>query len=424
MEKWIFLGFFVVYTSMCTASWGTPGSGQYHIQTDEGPERFFRYQTDNGQYRKEKRLQDGTVVGTDAWIDSLGYLRQKDYIADNQGYRILKSATVYVGRDSSIQDALKIAKKAPGVEGKKTYTEIYSTTPTTTISPPIQSNVIGNDYAKPETVFIRPHGDPIDYLPPVKEIHRPHPTPSHDYLPATTSKPIYGTPSTTLAPPVTDTEIPTTPVPIFPTTGRIRPAINYGPPVFHSSTPRPDFSSSLDPIGVLYSTTPPPLLPPSNDLSPPDFGFRPYIPPPIEGSTIRPDIISTTLRTIPPIYDRGAIRKYVGPLSFQYYHPNLNRDQLDRVPNAIGNGYDPQYPQYDGVNLKTSEGFRYYLPRQYHEEQNSGGDTRTGSFGYIDPFGIRRVIYYNTAPGRGFVHRKNNRYVGFNATPYDPRPIT
>ncbi|GAB0089963.1 uncharacterized protein DMENIID0001_045920 [Sergentomyia squamirostris] len=415
----------------CEASWGTPGSGQYHIQTDEGPERFFRYQTDNGQYRKEKRLQDGTVIGTDAWIDSLGYLRHKDYIADDQGYRILKSATVYVGRDSSIQDALKIAKKTPGVEAKKVYTPVYTTTSTTTISPPIQSNFISNDYPNPETVFIRPHGDPIDYLPPVREIHRPQSTPSQDYLPATTSKPIYGTPSTTLAPPVTDREISTTPVAIFPS--RIRPTTDYLPPiaVHPSTTPRPDYSSSLAPIGVFYSSTPAPIVPPSNDLSPPDLGFQPFIPP-IESSTPRPDYYGTTVKNIAPIigndlrpiYDRGSVRKYVGPLNYQYYHPKLNTNQLDRVPNAIGNGYDPQYPQYDGVSLKTSEGFRYYLPRQYHEEENSGGDTRTGSFGYIDPFGIRRVVYYNTAPGRGFVHRKNNRYVGFNATPYDPRPIT
>uniref|UniRef100_A0A1B0DC04 Cuticle protein n=2 Tax=Phlebotomus papatasi TaxID=29031 RepID=A0A1B0DC04_PHLPP len=420
-----------VSLTICEASWGTPGSGQYHIQTDEGPERFFRYQTDNGQYRKEKRLQDGTVVGTDAWIDSLGYLRQKDYIADNQGYRILKSATVYVGRDSSIHDALKIAKKAPGVEGKKTYTEIYTTTPTTTLSPPIQSNVIGHDYPQPDTVFIRPHGDPIDYLPPVKEVHRPHPTPSHDYLPATTSKPVYGTPTTTLAPPLTDNEISTTPIAVYPSTVRTRPT--YVPPIaaYPSTTPRPDFSSSLSPIGVFYSSTPPPLLPPSNDLNPPDLDFRPYIPP-IDSSTARPDFIGTTFKSVSPlpgnsvqpIFDRGSVRKYVGPLSYQYYHPNIKQNQYDRRPNLIGNGYDAQYPQYDGVTLKTGEGFRYYLPRQYHEETNSGGDTRTGSFGYIDPFGIRRVIYYNTAPGRGFVHRKNNRYVGFNATPYDPRPIT
>lgn len=38
-------------------------SDQYHIQTDEGPERYFRFQTHNGQFRKEKRLQDGTVIG-------------------------------------------------------------------------------------------------------------------------------------------------------------------------------------------------------------------------------------------------------------------------------------------------------------------------------------------------------------------------
>ena len=37
---------------------GTPYDSpvQYHIQTDEGPERFFRFQTETGQYREEKRL--------------------------------------------------------------------------------------------------------------------------------------------------------------------------------------------------------------------------------------------------------------------------------------------------------------------------------------------------------------------------------
>ena len=48
---------------MAEASWGSPGDGQYHIQTDEGPERYFRFQTDNGQFRKERRLKDGTVIG-------------------------------------------------------------------------------------------------------------------------------------------------------------------------------------------------------------------------------------------------------------------------------------------------------------------------------------------------------------------------
>lgn len=44
--------------------------------------------------------------GTEAWIDALGYLRQKDYIADNQGYRILKSKTVFVGVNRPIQVSL------------------------------------------------------------------------------------------------------------------------------------------------------------------------------------------------------------------------------------------------------------------------------------------------------------------------------
>lgn len=43
------------------------------------------------------------ITGTEAWIDALGYMRLKDYIADNQGYRILKSKTVFVGIDRPIQ---------------------------------------------------------------------------------------------------------------------------------------------------------------------------------------------------------------------------------------------------------------------------------------------------------------------------------
>jgi hypothetical protein len=88
---------------LSNANWGSPGSSQYHVQTDEGDERFFRYQTDNGQFRKERRLKDGTVIGTNAWIDGFGYLRQNDYIADHAGYRILKSKTVFVGKDRHIE---------------------------------------------------------------------------------------------------------------------------------------------------------------------------------------------------------------------------------------------------------------------------------------------------------------------------------
>lgn len=115
-----------------------------------------------------------------------------------------------------------------------------------------------------------------------------------------------------------------------------------------------------------------------------------------------------------PIFNRNSLR-HRQPTNYGTPQQYASGDQ-------IGNGYDPQYPYYDGVS-DTSNGFRYFLPRQYHEEDNSNPDRRAGSFGYIDPFGIRRVVYYNTSPEGGFVHRKNNRYVGFDATPYDPRPV-
>lgn len=49
---------------------------QFHIQTDEDDERYFLYQTHNGQYRKERRLKDGSVVGKLHFI--LKYLKYKD----------------------------------------------------------------------------------------------------------------------------------------------------------------------------------------------------------------------------------------------------------------------------------------------------------------------------------------------------------
>lgn len=45
-------------------------------------------------------------IGTEAWIDASGYLRQKDYIADKDGYRILKSKTIFVGKSRPIKVSL------------------------------------------------------------------------------------------------------------------------------------------------------------------------------------------------------------------------------------------------------------------------------------------------------------------------------
>jgi len=73
---------------------------QYHIQTDQGPDRFFRFQTTTGQFRKERRNQDGSVVGSYGWVDPNNVLRLFDYISDAGGYRIEKQRLFKVGGQS------------------------------------------------------------------------------------------------------------------------------------------------------------------------------------------------------------------------------------------------------------------------------------------------------------------------------------
>ncbi|XP_065082720.1 uncharacterized protein LOC135705077 [Ochlerotatus camptorhynchus] len=430
----LLFGFYLIYLKKVNASWGTLDSNQYHIQTDEGPERYFRYQTDNGQFRKEKRLQDGTVIGTDAWIDASGYLRQKDYIADDKGYRILKSKTVFVGKDRPIQDAIKSVKNRPADSGvlvsqgpayrpslPPAPVAIVPTTPAP-IAPPVTPSGI-------KSVFIRPHSQPVStsYLPAniARDQYLP---PSRHYSTSTPRPDIYVSSSTPYSP-LSGNDLSSTPIAV------------YGP----SSTPSPlaDRSEAHLPPLVIYNTDPKrpndynyptprpedPIYQFSNDLLPPRHQFvhhrrripqdrrRPVYVEPIGITSAAPFIERATPAPKPSVF----------PLSDNNLEPQptFNRDLLEPPPN-----YQQQYHQstrrsdqtYDGVSV-TNNGFRYYLPRQYHEEANSGSSTRDGSFGYIDPFGIRRVVYYNTGPGKGFVHRKNNRYVGFNATPYDPRPL-
>jgi len=75
-------------------------AAEYLIQTDLGDDRFFRFQTHSGQYRKEVLRPDGSQEGTYGWVDPNGVLRLYDYIADNQGYRIVKESLFKVGSAS------------------------------------------------------------------------------------------------------------------------------------------------------------------------------------------------------------------------------------------------------------------------------------------------------------------------------------
>lgn len=412
----LLFGFYLIYLDKVNASWGSPDSNQYHIQTDEGPERYFRYQTDNGQFRKEKRLQDGTVIGTDAWIDASGYLRQKDYIADDKGYRILKSKTVYVGTDLPIQDAIKSVKNRPADSGVLVTSgpayvppsrpvAVIPTTPA-----PIASPVTPGDI---KSVYIRPHSQPVNtnylpvdhYLPPSR--HYPSSTPRPIYVSHSTSYDLSSTPIALYAPS-------STPSPLADRSeAHLPPLVIYNT---EDSTKRPnEYHQQLDNN----------LLPPSRQqifqVIPPRRRFqserrRPTYVDPISITSAAPFIERATPAPKPlvlPLYDNTLDQQ-----------PTFNRDLLEPPPNYNQYGLPVRRHDqpYDGVSV-TNNGFRYYLPRQYHEEANSGSSTREGSFGYIDPFGIRRVVYYNTGPGKGFVHRKNNRFVGFNSTPYDPRPL-
>ncbi|XP_019543251.3 uncharacterized protein LOC109413973 [Aedes albopictus] len=435
----LLFGFYLIYLDGINASWGTPESNQYHIQTDEGPERYFRYQTDNGQFRKEKRLQDGTVIGTDAWIDASGYLRQKDYIADDKGYRILKSKTVYVGKDLPIQDAIKSVKNRPADSGvlvppgppyrpspPPEPVAIVPTTPSP-IAPPVTPGI--------KAVFIRPHSQPVNanFLP--ANIARDQYIPPSRYYPSSTPRPDIFVPSSTPYSPLAGNDLSSTPIAL------------YGP----ASTPSPlaDRSQAHLPPLVIYNTdqkrpndydhpTPRPEEPIyqlSNDLLPPKHQYIQVVPTPVHHRRRIPHdrrrpvyVEPISITSAAPFLERAtpAPKPLVVPLSDNNLEsqPSFNRDLLEPPPN-YGQRYQPNRRSdhtYDGVSV-TNNGFQYYLPRQYHEEANSGSSTREGSFGYIDPFGIRRVVYYNTGPGKGFVHRKNNRFVGFNSTPYDPRPV-
>ncbi|CAH2075254.1 unnamed protein product, partial [Iphiclides podalirius] len=311
---------------------------QFHIQTDEDDERYFLYQTHNGQYRKERRLKDGSVVGTTGWVGADGFLRLQDYIADDQGYRIYKSKTVYVGLNRPISESMNIAKTAPTDSG------------------------LG--------------------ITPAPPVHR-------------TSAPAHGT---------------TTQRPATSTTTR---PLSYTDEISIATTPSYDHSTSTPHVEV---------SPNSIDASTAHFG--PTVPTTTADTPPSHPHDYENTNTIEDNYyasDSTPYRRY------DVYNPNSYRhaDEWSRRYQSggrFGDGYTPQFPLYDGSANKGS-GFRYYLPKQYHEEATQNADERIGSFGYVDPFGIRRVIYYNTSPGEGFQIRKNNRYVGHDATPYDPRPL-
>lgn len=287
----------------------------------------------------------------------------------------------------------------------------------TTTQSPITSTVSysspGYFYPKTPNVFIRHNSQPDEtYLPPSNDLDQPAvafasndvQTPSDVYLPPFEDTSRTLGPSSTPAP-RDDSHLP--PIAYYPSsTPKAIPDESHLPPIayYPSSTPSPFESNSVIPL----ASTPAPISVKqlqSGLLPPIDYGVVPIQP--RTRFAYRPtyQYASTTQRAIID-YNRNTID------SSAYQYP-ANAPLFDRSKYQ-------QYAQYDGVGV-TANGFRYYLPRQYQEEVSNNDGSKDGSFGYVDPFGIRRVVYYN-AGRNGFIHRKNNRYVGFNSTPYDPRP--
>ncbi|XP_025204292.1 uncharacterized protein LOC112601074 isoform X2 [Melanaphis sacchari] len=358
--------------SKIDGGWDTEPNTQYHIQTDEGPERYFKYQTISGQYRKERRLQDGSVVGTYGWVDADGYLRLNDYIADSKGYRIVKNKKLFVGTQTPVGQAVSVAKYAPAVAGTAVSTSPYRSATATVVNrppavvaitqpPPRESSWRGSPFVYPSDTQSSPLRFPAAGSPPrsvASRFRQPQPSSTPSPIAAADDDDYYSV----------------RPVDV----NSIAAAGDSGDSDEDARRPpyrrRSSSSSSSSTAATVSASTAAERQPPLYEQ-------------PLRPHTFRPayrKVVDLSARTTP------------GPLTEQ--------------------------AEYDGVSF-VRNGFKYYLPRHYHEEQSDdAGDTRAGSFGYVDPFGIRRVVYYNTAPGTGFVHRKNNRYVGLDAEPYDPRP--
>lgn len=249
--------------------------------------------------------------------------------------------------------------------------------------------VPSNDIQTPGVVFLPPYEDKSQTQNSFYPSSTPAPHNDESHLPPIAYYPS-SSPSSTAAPPTDESNLP--PIAYYPSS-------TANPLETNSVVP---LASTPAPISVKHLT--------SGFLPPQEYGVIPIQPKTRFAYRPTYQYASSTARPIVD-YSRNTID------SSAYQNPS-NAPLFDRSK------YDQQqagqYGSYDGVSA-TANGFRYYLPRQYQEEVSNNDGSRDGSYGYVDPFGIRRVVYYN-AGRNGFVHRKNNRYVGFNSTPYDPRP--
>lgn len=284
-------------------------------------------------------------------------------------------------------------------------------------------NALDNDFGYPKnkspSILVHYNAEPIDghhlndktYIPPV-----------------TTYRPAYFSSTTTVLPPTSPAAYissTTTPQPPLAGPNPLSAPSKYFLPPFDAANDSPiiriqPYAPQSTPIAAYTIEQINELQQPvSSAISLNDVGpgvpFAPIVvttPSTFDSSTVSP--ISSTAAAAVPLYNRHAHYRGNAKRPIPYYQAN---NQLD-----FSNGID-DIKKIDRYNARVPNGFGYFLPRQYHEEtyREANANNRDGSFGYIDPFGIRRVVYYHASPDGGFKVRKNNRYVGFNAKPYDSK---
>lgn len=283
------------------------------------------------------------------------------------GYRIVKNKKLFVGTQAPVGQAVSAAKYSPAIAGTAVSSSSYRSAASTSVRPvavvPVTQSPLPRESSWRGSPFIYPsdsQSSPLRF--PSSGVSASSPAPPRS------AGSHYQRPS-----PLASSSTATTPSAV------VAAAADY---------------YAVRPIEV-------------NSIATADDGQEPQ-PYRRRSSSARP-LTAVTTEPERPLYEQ--------PLRPHTFRPAYRKVQVDTAAQR-----SESESEYDGVSF-VRNGFKYYLPRHYHEEQSDDtGDTRAGSFGYVDPFGIRRVVYYNTAPGTGFVHRKNNRYVGLNAEPYDPRP--
>lgn len=277
-------------------------------------------------------------------------------------------------------------------------------------------NALDNDFGYPKnkpSILVHYNAEPIDghhlndktYIPPVTTYR-----PAYSSTPSTTvlhptSTPAYISSTTTAQPPLSSPSPLSVPSQYFLppySAGDDSPIVRIKP---YSVHPTPIAAYTIEQINELQQPNP-------SAISINDLNFSPIVVSTSAGydsSTITP--ITSTAST--PVFERHSNYRGNSKRPIAYYQPN----QLD-----VSNGID-DIKKIDRYNARVPNGFGYFLPRHYHEEtyREANANNRDGSFGYIDPFGIRRVVYYHASPDGGFKVRKNNRYVGFHAKPYDSK---